>query len=188
MIGKSRLSNILVASLVVTALMSGCGGGGGGGSGNSVASTTSTLVSTESTTTTTDDATTTTTLGGGDLYDVTFDLDDAVTIGALQIEVDYAAAGGGFVGSAGAVSCSTALAGSGVLASFGDVDADSQLNFAAIAGGGLAGPVTLATCTFAASGPEPSPNDFVVTVVEATALGLVPIVPLPTVSVSVTLQ
>ena len=197
MIRHAGVSNLVCAVLVVACATSGCGGGGGGGSGNSVSGTTSTTLTSASSTTTTsttiaddtttttfDDASTTTTLGGGDLYTITFVLEDAVTIGALQVEVDYGAAGGDFVGSAAAVSCSWSATAGGVLSSFGDVDASSQLNFAAISGTGFSGPVTLASCTFAASGPAPVESDFAITVVEAHGPGLAPIAPLPTVSVS----
>jgi predicted ribosomally synthesized peptide with SipW-like signal peptide len=175
MIGNTRIRSVLVAGLIVVSSTPGCGGGGGGGSGNSNAGTTTTFA---------DSSTTTTLDGNAELYTITFDLDDAATIAAIQLEVDYADAGGEFVGSAGAVSCTSLVVSGGVLASFHDVDASSQLNFAAISGAGFTGPTPLARCSFAASGSLPAASDFVVTVVEANAPGLAPIVPLPTVSVS----
>ncbi len=185
MMRNTRMSNFVCACLVVVASASGCGGGGGGGgSGNGVGGTTS---STTTTTTLADTSstTTTTTLGdGGDSFTITFGLDDAVTIGSLQLEVDYSAAGGELVGSAEAVICTAASIPGGVLASFNDIDADSQLNYGIISAASFAGPTTLADCTFVASGPAPQADDFVISVVEAYAPGFAPIIPLPVVSVS----
>jgi hypothetical protein len=140
-------------------------------------------VCTTPSTTTTVGGTTTTVGGGGTLYTVTFDLDDAVTAGALQFEVDYAAAGGDFVGSGAGVTCTSPLSAGGAFVSFNDVDASTQLNFAAVAIAGFTGPTTVANCTFDAA-TAPTAGDFVITVVDASAPDLSPIVPLPVVSVS----
>lgn len=154
------------ATVEVTAINCNCSGGG---------STT--------TTTTNGGTTTTTTGGGGNLYNVAFDLDDAVTAGALQFEVDYSATGGGFTGSGASVECSSPLSAGGAFVSFNDVEASSQLNFAAVAIAGFTGPTTVANCEF--DGPAaPAAGDFTITVVDASAPDLSPIVPLPTVSVS----
>ena len=184
MMRSTRMLNLVCACLVVVASASGCGGGGsgsGGGSGNGVGGTTS---STTTSTTLADTSSTTTLGGGGDSYTITFSLDDAVTIGSLQLEVDYSSAGGEFAGSAAAVSCTAASLPGGVLASFNDIDTDSQLNYGMISGASVAGPTMLADCTFVASGPAPQADDFVITVVEAYAPDFAPIVPLPVVSVS----
>jgi hypothetical protein len=135
------------------------------------------------TTTTLGTGTTTTTVSGGNLSTVTFDLDDAVTAGALQFEVNYSAAGGDFVGSGASVSCTSPLSAGGAFVSFNDVDASTQLNFAAVAIAGFTGPTTVANCTFDSPTP-PAPGDFSITVVDASAPDLSPITPLPTVSVS----
>jgi hypothetical protein len=136
------------------------------------------------TTTTVPPDTTTTTTGGGTQYTVTFSLDDAVTAGALQFEVDYSGAGGDFVGSGAGVSCTSPLSAGGAFVSFNDIDASTQLNFAAVAIAGFTGPTTVANCTFDAPGGAPAPGDFAITVVDASAPDLSPIDPLPTVSVS----
>jgi len=147
-------------------------------------STTTTTTGGGSTTTTTGGGTTTTTAGGGgNLYTVTFDLADAVTAGALQFEVNYSAAGGQFVGAGAAVSCTSPLSAGGAFVSFNDVDASTQLNFAAVAIAGFTGPTIVANCTFDAPA-APTAGDFAITVVDASAPDLSPIVPLPSVTVS----
>lgn len=143
--------------------------------------TTTTTAGPGTTTTTTGSGTTTTTTGGGGLFNVAFDLTDAVTAGALQFEVDYSGAGGNFTGSGAGVACSSPLSAGGAFVSFNDVDASSQLNFAAVAIAGFTGPTTVANCEFDANA---NPADFVITVVDASAPDLTPIVPLPTVTVS----
>ena len=151
-----------------------CTGGG---------TTTTTTGATTTTSTTTGTATTTTTGGAGNLYTVTFDLADAVTAGALQFEVDYSAAGGQFQGSGATVSCTSPLSAGGAFVSFNDVDASTQLNFAAVAIAGFTGPTTVANCTFDAPA-APVAGNFAITVVDASAPDLSPIVPLPAVTVS----
>jgi hypothetical protein len=149
-----------------------CSGGG--------SSTTTTGGSTTSTTT---GASTTTVTTGGTLYNVAFDLTDAVTAGALQFEVNYSAAGGQFTGTGATVVCTSPLSAGGAFVSFNDVDASTQLNFAAVAIAGFTGPTTVANCEFDAPA-APNAGDFAITVVDASAPDLSPIVPLPTVTVS----
>jgi len=128
--------------------------------------------------------TTSTTLGSGDLYTVTFGLDDAVTVGALQFFVDYGNAVGGFLGRGYDVSCTSPLAGSGSFASFNDSDSLDRLNVAAVSIPGFTGPITVAECAFLTPGVPPQATDFVITVVDASAPDLSPISPFPTVSLS----
>jgi len=111
-------------------------------------------------------------------------LDDAVTVGSLQIEVDYNGAGGTFTGSGATVSSTSPLSAAGALVAFGDDDASEQLNFAALALAGFNGPTTLASCEFRATGAAPAAGEFAITVVEANALDLSPIIPVPTVDVT----
>jgi hypothetical protein len=145
--------------------------------------TTTTTGPTSTTSTTTGTNTTTTTGGPGTLYNVAFDLTDAVTAGALQFEVNYSAAGGQFTGTGAAVSCTSPLSAGGAFVSFNDVEASTQLNFAAVAIAGFTGPTTVANCEFDAPA-APNAGDFAITVVDASAPDLSPIVPLPTVTVS----
>jgi len=159
-------------------------------------STTTTIPSTTTTiasTTTTIGGTTTTTTGGGALlYDIVFQLDDAVTLGALGFDVDYSGAPGDFVGSGGdpgaggTLQCTSNVA--GALASFNDDDA-GKVSAAFIALAGFTGPTNVATCVFQSTGPVPVAGDFAVAVTDASDTSLLPVTPTPTVSVaSITAQ
>jgi hypothetical protein len=144
---------------------------------------TTTTTGPTTTTSTTTGTSTTTVTSGGNLYNVAFDLTDAVTAGALQFEVNYSAAGGQFTGTGAAVACTSPLSAGGAFVSFNDVEASTQLNFAAVAIAGFTGPTTVANCEFDAPA-APGAGDFTITVVDASAPDLSPIVPLPTVTVS----
>ena len=172
------------ATVAVTDVTCTCTGGStttvGGG-------TTTTTVSGGTTTTTTGGGTTTTTVGSGTLYDVTFDMADAGTaVGALQFEVQYATAGGQFVGAADSVDCDSPIPG-GAFVTFNDEDATTTLNFAAVALSGFSGPLEVARCTFDAPA-APNASDFVITVVDASDTALAPITPFPTVTAAVAPQ
>jgi len=170
---------ILIALVAVTV---GCGGGGGSGgseSGPAPVPTTST-----SSTTLAGDTTTTTVGGGTASYAVTFRLDDAVTLGSLQVEIDYSGTGGEVVGSGGSVSCASPLSAIGALVAFGDDDATSTLDIAALALAGFHGPASIAICELRAPGAPPVPDDFVISVVEANAVDTTSVAPSPSVSVT----
>jgi hypothetical protein len=129
--------------------------------------------------------TTTTTLPEvGAPYLVSFDLVDAVTLGPIQVEVDYGNAGGSFVGDGADVECTSPLTAGGAFVAFADFSATAQLNFAAITATSYTGPTRLADCVFLAPDAAPSADGFIVTVVDAATPDLQPVVPLPTVSVS----
>jgi hypothetical protein len=145
-------------------------------------STTTTTVGGSTTTTTVGGSTTTTTMGGN-IWNIEISLDDAVTLGALQFALDYSAAGGQFVGLAGAVSCTSPLSASGAFVTFNDEDAITTLNMAAVALSGFAGPTIVANCDFDAA-VMPVAGDFAILVVDASDPALMPIVPLPVVSVT----
>lgn len=172
----------LALALAVTT--SGCGGGGGGGGNSDGNSASAPTMSTTSTSTITTSPVTTTTLGSALSYTVVLTLEDAVTLGSLQIEVDYATAGGDFVGSGQNVSCSSPLTAAGALVAFGDDDLNARLSFAALALGGFDGPTSIASCEFSAAGLAPTREEFAITVVEANGLDLSPIDPVPTVRVA----
>jgi len=110
---------------------------------------------------------------------VTFDLDDAVTIGALQFEVDYSGAAGSFDGAADGVACTSLVA--GALTTFNDIEASSTLVVVQSVLAGFAGPGSVVSCTY--SGAPPAPTDFIFTVVDASDTTPEPIIPMPTVSV-----
>jgi hypothetical protein len=128
-------------------------------------------------------STTTTTIPAGDLYDIEFSLDDAVTVGSLQLEIDYSSADGSFVGEELAVSCTSPLTAGGALVSFYDVPGGSQLNFAAIDDTGFTGPTVLADCEFAGA-TAPTAGEFTITVIDANEPDFTPIDPAPAISVS----
>jgi cysteine-rich repeat protein len=85
---------------------------------------------------------------GGASFDVTVDLTDAVTLGSLQVEIDYSAANGEFAGEFTAVECDAPLAALGAIVSINDNEPAEILGIAIIKFGGFAGPVELATCRF----------------------------------------
>jgi hypothetical protein len=134
--------------------------------------------STTTTSTTTTSTTTTTTAppGGAASYDIDIQVDDAGPFGALQYNVDYSAAAGGFNGSADTVTCAAGA--------FNDDEPASTLRTGIISLAGFAGPAVVATCQFDSTGPVPVPGDFTITVVDASDPGLAPIAPLPGVSIS----
>lgn len=175
---SSRRSMIFLA--IFAAAVVGCGGGGGGsGSGPGAVPTTSTT-----STTAASGSTTTTVAGTPASYTVTFRLVSAVTIGSLQVEIDYGGTGGDVVGSGGTVSCTSPLSASGALVAFGDDDSTSTLNIAALKLTGFTGPTSLASCGIQVTGGTPDAGDFRITVVEANAVDTTPLDPPPTVSVS----
>lgn len=176
----------IVMGIVLAAVTAACGGGGGSGGGAAPppSSTSTSTTTTSAASATTSSTTTTTSVAGGASYTVVFALDDAVTVGSLQLEVDYADAGGGFVGSSSTVSCTSPLSAAGALVAFGDDDSAARLNFAALALAGFNGPTSLASCEFRATGAAPTPEEFIITIVEANALDLSPIAPAPAVRVS----
>jgi len=134
-------------------------------------------------TVTTSTVTTSTTIPPAAGFTISFTMADAVTIGALQFTVNYAAANGEFDGLAGAVACTKAA---GDLVTFNDEDANKTLNQAYVSLSGFSGPnVLLANCNFTSNGGTPAPSDFVVTVQDATDPAVTPISPLPTINVGV---
>lgn len=138
------------------------------------------------TTTTVSTSTTSTTTGGGATFRIDFAMADAVTVGALQFEVDYAGANGGFNGSADTVQCTKD---NGDLVTFNDDEANTNLIQAFVSLAGFAGPnAALSHCTFTSNGGTPAASAFVVTVKDATDPNLAPISPLPTINVTVTAQ
>ena len=152
----------------------------GGTTTTTVGGTTTTTVG--GTTTTTVGGTTTTTVPtGGTVWNIEMTVDDAANFGALQFTNVYS--GGQFVGMAGAVSCTSPLSAGGAFVTFNDEDATTTLNMAAVALAGFTGPTIVANCDFDAA-VMPVAGDFVITVVDASDPALMPIVPLPVVSVS----
>ncbi|HXC51385.1 MAG TPA: hypothetical protein VN634_10910 [Candidatus Limnocylindrales bacterium] len=142
--------------------------------GSSSTTTTTTTSITDST-----EPPTTTTLPVESVY-VLFHLDSASgAVGALQWNVDYAGADGEFVGSGGQVQCASLV--TGALFAPNDLDAQRSLKLGIISLDTFAAPADLVQCIFAAASP-PVPEDFSVTVEDATDGDGAPI----TVAISVT--
>jgi hypothetical protein len=110
---------------------------------------------------------------------VTVRLDDAVSVGSLQYDIDYSATGGDFNGSGGSVDCTDQT---GSVATFFDDDAGG-VNAAYLTFVGFTGPTNLAICTMTAPA-VPSTSDFVVTVTDGSDPFTNPLSPLPAASVS----
>ncbi|HYB98566.1 MAG TPA: hypothetical protein VEC57_05465 [Candidatus Limnocylindrales bacterium] len=134
-------------------------------------------------TTTTTSSTTTSTLDlPARTCDVTFRLNGANTILALDWQILYPNASGEFAGSAGGVECDTLPA--GTLASYNDIEAQRKVLAALINPTGFATPAAIATCRFIPVGDDPVASDFQVSAKKATNGDVEDIVPVPTISVS----
>jgi hypothetical protein len=134
-------------------------------------STTSTSItittsSTTLTTVTTSSTITTTTLQPILTCQLFLRLDDDVTLGSLQVDIDYSDAPGQFPGDAGQVECS-GLIGGGALTQFNDRSDEELMTVGIISVSGFAGPTNIADCTFTAN-VQPVPADFDITVTEAS--------------------
>ncbi len=158
----------------------------------SIVTTTSTIpnietTSTSSTTAPIETTTTTTTTagGGGDTYTITFSIDATIeSVGAVQFDVDYSGAPGGFVDNAGEPVCAAlpVVAGFGA---FNDDTGSSVLTGGVISFSGFNTPAAIAECEFASTGAAPVPGDFSVTTTDASFSTTLPIDPFPDVSVGV---
>jgi cysteine-rich repeat protein len=110
----------------------------------------------------------------------TFKLDDAVTIGALQLHVDYPTPDAAFDGSSSSVACTNLAP---ALPNFQDDDA-GRLSMAYVApGAGFTGPRNLASCTMTTTAGI-TKDDLTVTVTDATSPSFQAL-PLPSVSARV---
>jgi hypothetical protein len=151
-------------------------------------STTSTSVTVSSTTTTdtvtTTSSTTTSTTNPLDLdCRVVFTLEDDVTAGALQFDVDYSDVPGTLPGSGSSAQCAKLIP--TALFALNDVDATETATMGFVDLSGMSGPnLDLAECQFKASA-TPLKSDFAITVTDATDASDdgFPIEPLPTVKV-----
>lgn len=110
-----------------------------------------------------------------------FSLTDAVTLGSLQWEVNYANAFGEFAGSGASVQCQNKV--TTAFGSMQDKEAEDRLITALISLSGFSGPRLLQTCKFIADA-YPEAGDFVVTVQDAADQNIQPIHPLPHVVLS----
>ncbi len=126
--------------------------------------------------------TTTTTTLPGTPCQVDFVLSDDIELGSLQWDVDYSGAAGDFLGSGDDVECVTAVTDG--LAAATDHDDTRELVVGVISlGGNIVGPDTVTSCTFVAT-DDVAPEDFAITVVDASDPDNVVVSPLPAMSVS----
>lgn len=95
-----------------------------------------------------------------------------VTLGALQVEIDYGSADGDFSGIGTAVDCTDLSGGDAISAN--DDDAGAILRIGWIALNGIDAPTQLVRCSFTAFS-EPSLSDFQVEIVDASDTGFAPI-------------
>jgi len=128
-------------------------------------------------------------------YELDFHLDDAVTLGAIQIETVYDATRGEIVGAREDTQCwlNEALNAYAVFANdppYQDpcVDPDSSdpkcFNAPIIGPTGITGPTRLFTCLYEPADPPPAASDLKITVTDAVTPHLQRIFPYPTVSIS----
>jgi hypothetical protein len=119
-------------------------------------------------------------------YSITVAVLDATDLAALQFEIDYSGIDGEFFGSGANVACSRLDQGSGFVA-INDDDEARVLRYALAVLGSLNGSLDLLGCLYE-SWEAPVAADFVVTVTDASRPDFSPIVPPPTLTVTVTPQ
>lgn len=90
-------------------------------------------------------------------------LETPALLGALQLEIDHRVASGTFYETRGQVRCSRLAPGL-----FAAADTGSVLSLGFVSLAGIQGPVDLAECSFRRFGP-PTPNEFAVTVLDASS-------------------
>jgi cysteine-rich repeat protein len=134
------------------------------------------------TTTTVSTSTTTTTLPDSTICDIEVSLADAVEIGSLQVEVDYAAADGEFQGDGSAVQCFTRAP--NTLGTYHDDENQRSVNAAMITLAGFTGPRAIFECTFLPGVALPEAGDFSFSVSDAGDSDATPIFPRPSIVVS----
>lgn len=113
------------------------------------------------------------------VYSIGFVVTAPDELGTLQIQTNYAAAPGYFVGSGANVACAQTF---GNLDAHNDIDGSFSLISGWIAANGATGPILMTVCDFAATAP-PLASDFSVTVTDATNTDGDPIS--PTIAVTV---
>lgn len=100
--------------------------------------------------------------------EVALRLDDPVTLGALQLTIDYAGAPGSWQPTATGIACKTDV--TNTLAPFVDDAAERIVTASFISLAGMSGPGKLAHCAFVDPASAAVPEDFLVHVVEASNL------------------
>lgn len=131
------------------------------------------------TTTTSSSTTTSVTLPPAFECNILFAIEDDVSVGALQYDVDYADAPGAFRGSGAGVECSDLT---GSVASFNDKENEQIMTGGIISIAGVDAPADLAECFFNGTVP-PVAEDFAIEVTDATDPSGTTITPTPVVFV-----
>ncbi len=116
---------------------------------------------------------------------VRFSVVDAVDLATLQFVVAYGDAAGAFDGVSTDVECSTGLP--STIAIFEDRDGQRELEAALVGFRSFRGPAKVVTCRFTATAPVGA-GDFATTVLEASDPSVTPVVPDPTIAVSVSCE
>ncbi|TFH22267.1 MAG: hypothetical protein E4H03_08780 [Myxococcales bacterium] len=109
-------------------------------------------------------------------------LGDAVTLGALDFEIDYSATDSAFLGEGASVDCTSPLAGSTVV--FDNDSAAGKLSVSVDDPAGFSGPTDIATCNLRERTTIATPADLVVEVIDASDPAAQPVTPTPSVSVN----
>ncbi len=105
---------------------------------------------------------------------VVISLDDAVSVGALQFDIDYSATGSTFVGDADGVYCAT-LGDNETFASYNNDSEAGLLHVALVSVDPITGPLPLIACSFYQGDGGFVADDFVVSVLDATDTSARPI-------------
>jgi hypothetical protein len=134
----------------------------------------------ETTTTTVPETTTTTTLAATDC-EITFRLEDDVTLGSLEWLVDYADSDGSFVNTGELVECQELV--EDTIAAFNERSEEETLELGLITVEGIDGPTDVVRCNWRGEGP-PASEDFSIVELEAATVDLV-VLPDPEIGVVV---
>jgi hypothetical protein len=122
----------------------------------------------ETTTTTVPETTTTTTLAATDC-EITFRLEDDVTLGSLEWLVDYADSDGSFVSTGEFVECEDLV--DDTLAAFNELSEEETLELGLVTVEGIDGPTDVVRCNWRGDGP-PESGDFSIVELEAATVDL----------------
>ena len=112
------------------------------------------------------------TSAAAEVVNVGIEVLDASDVGAIQVDIDYSAADGAFVGAADEVQCETLV--EGALSSYNNILADKMLRAAYVAVDGMDAPIRLADCKFSGTA---SVENFVIDIRDATSADLTPLAP-----------
>jgi len=115
---------------------------------------------------------------------VVFSLTGMVGVAALQFEVDYGRANGRFEGDGNDVACAHPADAPSAIVDWNHLSSEKLLRVGMLSLANVEGPARLAACRFRGIPAAPLPDDFIVTVVDASDIDLDPVVPRPQVAVT----